>query len=176
MPYVEGDDLHPKTNVDKMSSGVPLTDADREPWLALIRTTAEAKVEENRLRGSCEGRNGVVITCSALKRYYRDILRGKMKIPFSKLSVPEHSEEAHVNTLSTYFVWINGPKRLLEERIGQRQGHFFKASMLESQLNTLENPEGEEGVVVVPLEADTLEQVRIALEGLNNYFSVNALL
>ncbi|KAK0195034.1 hypothetical protein F5146DRAFT_269530 [Armillaria mellea] len=64
LPFVDGDDLHPAANIAKMSSGQPLTDADREPWLALIRETGVEKVP-------------VVMACSALKRHYRDILRGK---------------------------------------------------------------------------------------------------
>lgn len=169
LPYVEGDELHPKSNVDKMSSGVPLTDEDRRPWLELIRSTAEKKVME---QSSCGERYGVVITCSALKRSYRDILRGRTRHWQSDLC--DGCGENHRNHrevgLRTYFVWINGSKELLQDRIGKRQGHFFKASMLESQLKTLENPEGEEGVIVVPLEADTREQVRIGMEGLGRVF------
>ncbi|KAF9446227.1 carbohydrate kinase [Macrolepiota fuliginosa MF-IS2] len=167
MPYVEGDDLHPKSNVDKMSSGVPLTDADREPWLRTIRLTAESRIAEIRALDSGVRKRGVVITCSALKRYYRDILRGKVRFGSSSKQPPYGTSNGVESDLSTYFVWINGSKELLEERIGKRQGHFFKASMLESQMRTLESPEGEEGVVVVPLEVDTDEQVRIAVEGLN---------
>ncbi|KXN90787.1 Thermosensitive gluconokinase [Leucoagaricus sp. SymC.cos] len=140
-----------------MSRGVPLTDEDREPWLELIRTTAKNKVAENG--------DGVVITCSALKRYYRDILRGRMKPASSKGPVLDPPVEA--KELATYFVWIDGSRELLEKRIGRRQGHFFKASMLDSQLRTLESPRDEGGVVVVPLEVDTTEQVRIAVEELN---------
>ncbi|KAF5351776.1 hypothetical protein D9756_007757 [Leucocoprinus leucothites] len=158
LPYVEGDELHPESNVEKMSRGVPLTDKDREPWLELIRTTAENEVAENR--------NGVVVTCSALKKYYRDVLRGRIKPAFSKQPLLEPVEGTGKEGLATYFVWINGSRELLEERIRNRQGHFFKASMLDSQLRTLESPEGEEGVVVVPLEANTEEQVRTAVEEL----------
>jgi gluconokinase len=153
---VEGDELHPKSNVDKMSRGIPLTDEDREPWLELIRSTAEGKVAESL--------DGVVITCSALKKYYRDILRGRIKPSSSEKHVLDPSEGTKEGTLATFFVWIDGSRGLLEERIEKRQGHFFKASMLESQLKTLESPQGEEGVIVVPLEADTVEQVRIAVE------------
>lgn len=152
MVYVEGDELHPKSNVEKMSRGVPLTDEDREPWLELIRTTAELKAKENG--------DGVVITCSALKKSYRDILRGRRVSPLSGRG-----------QLVTYFVWINGSRELLEERMQKRQGHFFKASLLDSQLETLESPQGEEGVVVVSLEADTEEQVKIAAEELNSFRS-----
>ncbi|KAF8893575.1 hypothetical protein BD779DRAFT_1506980 [Infundibulicybe gibba] len=109
MPYIEGDDLHPKSN--------PLTDADREPWLELIRNIAE--------------RTGVVISCSALKRYYRDILRGERKLGTG--GVPILLEAVHSSTLPTFFVFINGPR-------DKRSGHFMKVSMLDSQLETLESP------------------------------------
>jgi gluconokinase len=90
LPFIDGDALHPVSNVQKMSSGIPLTDADRLPWLALIRSTAERVCREEFMktveggevgsddgdwRGSL-GRPAVVIACSALKLWYRDILRG----------------------------------------------------------------------------------------------------
>jgi len=151
--YVEGDELHPKSNVEKMSRGVPLTDGDREPWLDLIRTTAESGAKENG--------DGVVITCSALKKSYRDILRGRRTGP---AGAPSERGQ-----LATYFVWIDGSRALLEERLQKRQGHFFKASLLDSQLETLESPQGEEGVIVVPLEADTEEQARTAAQTLRSF-------
>ena len=165
LPYVEGDDLHPKGNIAKMSSGIPLTDADREPWLELIRTTAEHMVAEQQARASAEHsaqRVGVMVTCSALKRYYRDILRGTRKAQ----SVPEHLDPAAPARLATYFVYIKAEEALLRERIASREGHFMKPQMLDSQLATLESPEGEDGVVVVPLDKSTEEQVDIATEEL----------
>lgn len=152
-----------------MSAGVPLTDADREPWLALIRTTAEHLVAAQQAASHPSpdgaprrGRVGVMVTCSALRRYYRDILRGTHRVP----GVPEHLAPAPAPRLATYFVYIKPEERLLRERIAARQGHFMKPQMLDSQLATLESPEGEEGVVVIPLDASTEEQVEIALEGL----------
>lgn len=172
MPYIEGDDLHPKANIDKMSQGIPLTDADREPWLELIRTTAENIVAEQEAKAMADaegveprtrGRYGVMATCSSLKRYYRDILRGKQK---AFPHVPEHLHAISHDKLPTYFVYIKAEKALLQERMMKRQGHFMKSNMLDSQLTTLESPEGEKNVVVVPLDASTDEQVRIAVEGL----------
>jgi gluconokinase len=157
---VEGDDLHPKSNIDKMSRGEPLTDEDREPWLELIRCTAEEKIAESL--------GGVVTTCSALKKYYRDILRGKIKPGSCKELLCECLEGTEGDSFETYFVWIDGSRELLENRIGERQGHFFKASMLDSQLSTLESPRGEKGVVVVPLDMDTEQQVKTAVEGLGD--------
>lgn len=88
IPFIDGDSLHPKSNIAKMSSGTPLTDEDRLPWLALIRSTAEkmCKEQSDEIAGKTRseedgglGRAGVVIACSALKKWYRDILRGVVK-------------------------------------------------------------------------------------------------
>ncbi|KAG6827685.1 hypothetical protein H0H92_010754 [Tricholoma furcatifolium] len=158
VPYVEGDDLHPRSNVAKMSAGIPLTDADREPWLALIRRTAESIT----LDSSSESKpnpGGVVISSSALKHYYREILRGRREVK---------GETLPRKLPTTYFVFIDGSREVLRERMENRPGHFMKATMLDSQLSTLESPAGEEGVVVVSLQDDTEEQVRKAVKGLND--------
>jgi gluconokinase len=174
MPYIEGDDLHPQSNIKKMSSGVPLNDQDREPWLELIRKRAEELAFEDRSTG--EGRTseknnedkvqGVVAGCSALKKYYREILRGRLNPATIKANtVPEHDYHTappSPATPPTYFVFIDGPKEVLYDRMSKRPGHFFKASMLDSQLVTLEDPTGEEGVVVVSLESTTEEQISLA--------------
>jgi gluconokinase len=146
-----------------MSHGTPLTDEDREPWLERIRTTAEHIVAQQEVEDEAEAqrRVGVMVTCSALKRYYRDILRGTHKMK----NTVEHREEPP-EQLATYFVYIKAEEHLLRERMAQRQGHFMKPIMLDSQLATLESPEGEAGVVVVPLDKTTEEQVEIALDGL----------
>lgn len=174
MPYVEGDDLHPKSNVDKMTSGHPLTDADREPWLELIRTTAEDLTVKNQHQVNSHdtsaksggGGAGVVISCSALKRYYRDILRGRRRPASDVHAIPKHLEPLEPEMLQTYFVFIDGTRDVLLGRMEKRPGHFMKASMLDSQLATLESPIGEEGVIVVSLLDTTEEQIRIAREGL----------
>lgn len=160
MPYIEGDDLHTAFNVRKMSSGIPLTDADREPWLKLLRTTAEHVMAEQRLDEGVQGLSGVVISCSALKRYYRDILRGGRGLE-AQLEPPDR------DVVPTYFVFIDGSREILLERMEKRPGHFMKASMLDSQLNTLESPVGEEGVISVSLQDDTESQVRVARDGLS---------
>ncbi|OBZ71045.1 putative gluconokinase [Grifola frondosa] len=159
LPYIEGDELHPPANIDKMSAGIPLTDADREPWLARLRTTAERMVVQQEAGAGPTRRPGALVTCSALRRYYRDILRGAH-------TVPGHIDSMTPSMLPTYFVYIKGNLELLRERIAKRTGHYMKPSMLDSQLETLESPEGEENVVVVPLEDTTEEQVRKAIEGL----------
>jgi gluconokinase len=122
--YVEGDSLHPAANVEKMSKGIPLTDDDRMPWLDVIG---------ERLHDAITRGKGVVVTCSALKRIYRDRLRT--------------AAGGHL-----YFVYLEGSKALLTKRMGERKGHFMPASLLESQLQTLEVPTGEPGVVTVDID------------------------
>jgi len=159
IPYLDADSLHPKANIDKMSAGLPLTDADRAPWLGIVRTTAEHMCTEQDIDENFTGRRGVVIACSALKQHYRDVLRGKVKP-----DVPEYLEPPHPHILPTYVVFIKGDRETLLERMTSRKGHFMKAQMLDSQLETLESPEGEDGVVVVALEDSTEEQVKKATE------------
>ena len=105
---IEGDDLHPPENVAKIAAGTPLSDADREPWL----------------RGICqridETEGHQVITCSALRRSYRDILR---------------TANARVR-----FLQLSGSRTLLSSRLGARTDHFMPSSLLASQLDTLEPP------------------------------------
>ncbi|MBB3608377.1 gluconokinase [Rhizobium sp. BK602] len=136
--YVEGDALHPAANVEKMSKGIPLTDEDRWPWLDLIGQQIAASLAADA---------GIVVTCSALKRVYRERLRA--------------AAGGHL-----YFVYLDGSKELLTKRMGERKGHFMPASLLESQLRTLEVPTGEPGVVTVGID-DTIDGiVEAALKGL----------
>ncbi len=136
LPYVEGDSLHPATNIAKMSAGIPLDDEDRWPWLEIIG---------NRLEGARE--TGIVISCSALKRIYRDRLR-----------------QAAGGALA--FVYLKGSRDILLERMTERPGHFFKATLLDSQLATLESPEGEDRVVTVDIAPLPDIIATQALEGL----------
>ena len=138
LPFIEGDALHPAANVEKMSKGIPLTDEDRMPWLDLIG---------ERMKASLENGEGIIVSCSALKRIYRDRLRtaagGKL-----------------------FFVYLEGSKALLTKRMGERKGHFMPVSLLESQLATLETPRGEQGVVTVDI-GETIEGIAAtALRGL----------
>ena len=106
---LEGDSLHSPANVAKMASGVPLTDGDREPWLASISAWIR---EREHARESC------IVTCSALRRRYREQLRtGHPWI---------------------WFVHLNVPRDVLESRMAARLGHFMPVSMLDSQLDALE--------------------------------------
>jgi len=173
VPFVEGDDLHPRSNIEKMSSGHPLTDSDREPWLKLIRTTAEHMTIEvqsgAKVNTGGNSKRGVVISCSALKRRYRDILRGLGQQENSlKLSTFENSQlpESPNSILKTVFVYIEGTRDVLMDRMTKRTGHFMKPSMLDKQLEALENPVHEEGIIVISLMDSTEDQVRVAQQGL----------
>jgi gluconokinase len=114
----EGDDMHPAANVAKMAAGHPLDDADRRPWLADVA----AWIQEH----TGTGRPGLV-TCSALKRSYRDVLRGD-----------------HV-----VFVYLAGTREQIAHRITARRGHYMPASLLESQLQTLEVPGPDENAITI---------------------------
>ncbi|WP_210273894.1 gluconokinase [Rhizobium sp. WYCCWR 11146] len=130
LAFVEGDALHPAANVEKMSKGIPLTDEDRMPWLDRIGEDMKASMEKS---------EGIIVSCSALKRIYRDRLRAAVGG-------------------NLFFVYLEGSKALLMKRMGERKGHFMPASLLESQLATLEPPTGELGVVTVDID-DTIEGI-----------------
>ena len=138
-PLIEGDSLHPAANVDKMSHGIALTDEDRWPWLDTVgRAMADVLA----------GNGSVVVSCSALKKAYRDRLR------FSA-----GGELA--------FVFLKGSRELLMSRMAAREGHFMPVSLLDSQLATLQDPSGEPGVVTVDIDASIDAIVASALDGLS---------
>jgi len=187
-PFRDGDDYHPRSNVEKMSNGIPLNDTDRAPWLARIRTVAlkiTGNFEDSSLgsgqddtREDEERSNTVVIACSALKRHYRDILRGAEDNPQVDPKDSGHAElhpaadkrserlAPPSKSLRTYFVFIDGSKETLMARIAAREGHFMKERMLDSQLAALERPDNEADLVIVDLEADPEAQVNQAIAGL----------
>ena len=132
---IEGDDLHPAENVARMAAGTPLTDADREPWLRLICQRID-RTEGNQ-----------VITCSALRRGYRDILR---------------TAEARVR-----FLHLSGSTELLAARIGARTDHFMPPKLLTSQLDALEPLTPDEDGVVVDVEGTPADIVARALQALD---------
>ena len=109
--FVEGDQYHSAENIERMSRGIPLTDDDRARWLRSLA----ARIREAKDTGS-----GLVISCSALKRSYRDILRA---------DAPE-----------LRFVFLKGRRELVAQRLAARKGHFMPPSLLESQFTTLEEP------------------------------------
>ncbi len=111
LPFVEGDDFHPKANRDKMAAGIPLDDDDRAPWLeALAEVLAKAEADR-----------GCVLACSSLKQAYRDTLGSRL-------------------SAKPTIVYLHASKQLLAERLAERQGHFFPVRLLDSQLDTLERP------------------------------------
>jgi len=122
--YQEGDSLHPEANVDKMSHGIPLTDADRRPWLHAIAAVIDGWL--------ARGEAGVV-TCSALKRAYRDILIGPRQ--------------------GVALVYLQGSHTLIGQRMAARHGHFMPTALLDSQFATLEPPGRDESPIVVPVDA-----------------------
>ena len=135
--FVDADDLHPEANVAKMRDGIPLTDADREPWLRLVAKTITTESGMDR---------SVVVACSALRRRYRDILR-----------------EGHP---ATVFVHLQGSREVLATRLGHRRGHFMPGSLLDSQLATLEPLEADEDGVVVDISGSPESIVESAVAGL----------
>ena len=121
VPFLEGDELHPPSNVALMAAGTPLTDADRAGWLDAIA---------QRLSGL--GRSGgLVVSCSALKRAYRDRLR-----------------EA---TPDLQFVHLHGTRALLAARLRERQDHYMPPTLLDSQLDTLESPNSDEPALTLDI-------------------------
>lgn len=132
--FAEGDDFHPESNVQKMARGVALTDDDRWPWLRLIGDWID---------GHAQGGPGAVITCSALKRSYRELLSdGRPGVRFCEIEVP--AEE-------------------LERRLATREGHYMPASLLPSQLATLEHLQDDEPGVRVDARGSADEVVAGAL-------------
>ena len=115
--FVEGDDYHSRKNVERMAAGIPLTDDDRADWLRALA---------DRIRQAKDSDKGLVLTCSALKRSYRDILRS---------AAPD-----------LQLIFLEGSQSLIAERLADRRGHFMPPSMLESQLSTLEKPSPDERV------------------------------
>jgi len=113
--FVEGDEYHSAENVERMSRGIPLTDEDRARWLRSLAA---------RIREAKEAGSGLVISCSALKRSYRDILRA--------------------DAAELRFVYLKGERELIAQRLAGRRGHFMPPSLLESQFTTLEEPQPDE--------------------------------
>lgn len=111
LPFFEGDDYHPKENIAKMTQGRPLNDEDREPWLRALNALSVKHAI-----------SGAVITCSALKRKYREILEAGL-------------------TPKPVWVYLSGSYDLISDRIKQRKGHFMPETLLQSQFDALEVPD-----------------------------------
>ncbi|APR36946.1 gluconokinase [Paraburkholderia sp. SOS3] len=117
--FTDGDAFHSAANKEKMHQGIALTDEDRWPWLKTIRAAIEEKQRAHET---------AVFTCSSLKRSYRDILRAGDK--------------------DVCFVYLKGTREVLQERLTTRTGHFFDPSLLQSQLETLQEPGDDEAITV----------------------------
>ncbi|MGW0182101.1 gluconokinase [Nocardia sp. NPDC003345] len=120
VPFADADDFHPPGNLAKMSAGVPLTDADRRPWLAAVEEWLGRRGRE---------RTGAVVACSALKRQYRDRLRGAVA--------------------EVFFVHPSLDRTELLARMTSRNAHFMPVSLLDSQLAALEPLDPDEPGVTV---------------------------
>jgi carbohydrate kinase (thermoresistant glucokinase family) len=134
--FVEGDALHPPHNVALMAAGTPLTDEDRHDWLKAVAATLAAAETD-----------GVVVSCSALKRSYRDLLRGSA--PDLKL------------------VHLRGGHALLAHRLQARKGHYMPPSLLQSQLDTLEPPADDEHAITLDIGPPPEMLVAVLTQRLN---------
>jgi len=138
-PMVEGDDLHPPANIAKMKQHQPLNDTDRQPWLTAIGRRIDAWRGEN---------SAGIITCSALKRRYRDqLVAGRPNL---------------------WFIYLKGSKELIQERLAQRKGHFMPPDMLDSQLADLEEPTADEPAIIAdiaPSPDEIAKNIIAALQG-----------
>ncbi|HET9781807.1 MAG TPA: gluconokinase [Candidatus Dormibacteraeota bacterium] len=121
-PFEEGDMIHSPAAVAKMKRGHPLTDEDRAPWLERVAEWIDER--------SKSGHNGV-ITCSALKRSYRDLLNARPR--------------------GVVFVFLAGSKELIASRLAERHGHFMPPALLDSQYRDLEPPQPDEGALTLDI-------------------------
>ena len=138
--FIEGDELHPRRNIEKMESGVPLTDEDRWPWLQAIAEMVAVKDHEG---------TSTVVTCSALKRSYRDVLR---------------------DAAPTFFVHLHAPFEVLEERMQHRTKHFMPTKLLHSQFDTLEELGDDESGAVVDVTPPVDEVVEEAVNAVRVHY------
>ena len=137
-PFHDADDFHPDANRRKMAAGVPLTEADRRPWLEDLA----------RRMTDWEAGGGAVVACSALRRRHRDLL-------------------AAASPGAVCFVFLDAPVEVLRDRLAKRRGHYMPASLLDSQLATLERP-GPEEAMRVDASGDPDETARTAVAALSS--------
>lgn len=130
LTMAEGDDFHPKANIEKMSHGIPLTDSDRRPWLEVINRWMLGR---NALGES------TVVSSSALKRSYRDILRKDVPV---------------------FFIHLVGTQELIQKRLSERKGHFMPPALLPSQFADLQPLEPDEPGIEVCVEGSSEDMVR----------------
>lgn len=132
--FYDADDFHPQANIDKMSRGVPLTDADRLPWLEKLNKLILEYIGKNR---------PVVVSCSALKNSYRELLLR--------------------NVSPAVLVYLRGDHDLIKERMQQRQDHYMRAHLLDSQFESLEEPED---AIIIDIEANPEAIINTILQSL----------
>lgn len=137
--FVEGDDFHPPANVERMAAGIALTDADRQGWLLRLSELLGTARREGR---------PVVLSCSALKRRYRDTLRSQ---------APDLA-----------LLYLCGTPQLLQQRMAARKGHYMPPSLLASQLATLEPPQPDEHALALDAAREPAALVREALAWLRS--------
>jgi gluconokinase len=133
--FAEGDDLHPAANVAKMQAGEPLTDEDRWPWLESVAGWIR--------QHTASGTPGI-ITCSALKRRYRDVLRGD----------------------GVVFVFLDGSRDRISDRLASRRGHFMPAALLDSQFEALEAPTADETALTLSASSAPPDEVQEIIDRL----------
>jgi gluconokinase len=139
--FIEGDELHPRHNIEKMSAGIPLTDEDRWPWLQAIAEMVAVKDYEG---------TSTVVTCSALRRSYRDVLR---------------------DAAPAFFVHLHAPFDVLEQRMQHRTKHFMPTTLLESQFATLEPLGDDEPGAVVDVSGPLDEVVEEAVNAVRVHYT-----
>jgi gluconokinase len=139
--FIEGDSLHPRRNIEKMEGGIPLTDEDRWPWLQAIAELVAVRDHEG---------TSTVVTCSALKRKYRDILR---------------------DAAPTFFVHLDAPFEVLRARMQERTKHFMPPSLLRSQVDTLEELDDDEAGAVVDVTPPFDEVVEEAVNAVRTQYT-----
>ena len=137
-PFQEGDELHPAANIDKMKHAIPLTDDDRWPWLARCKEWIDGRI-------AIDGRG--LITCSALKRVYRDRL------------IDGRRDQVRI-------LYLQASRELLLDRLERRRGHYMPPDLLDSQLDTLEEPGPDEDPIVVCVEQSVEDMAREVLDKL----------
>ncbi len=133
-PFYDGDDFHLQANIDKMRQGIPLTDDDRDSWLAALRHQIDTLIDDGQ---------SAVLACSALKQAYRERLRG--------------------DRAKVHFIYLQGDSALIRQRLQKRQGHFMKADLLTNQFDTLEEPEGVPAVDIAQAPEAIVGSIKQAL-------------
>ena len=139
--FIEGDELHPKANIKKMSDGIPLTDEDRWPWLQAIAELVAVKDHEG---------TPTVVTCSALKRSYRDVLR---------------------DAAPTFFVHLDAPFEVLAERMKLRTKHFMPTTLLKSQFDALEQLGDDESGAVIDVTPPIDEVIEESINAVRVHYT-----